>query len=125
MTRTEANKEKEKRIQTAVEAWGWKVQEGALQEAARREGAPALSSLEIQLKRLSEQVTRQAQKKYKQIVETQKSSWRVKCPPYFLISISSACSFLIGMCCRCGGTMRSGSFVSSRIRSVIFPIPQR
>lgn len=74
MTQIETNKEKEKRIQTEVEAWGWKVQEGALQEAARREGAPALGSLEIQLKRLSEQVTRQAQKKYKQIVDTQKSS---------------------------------------------------
>ncbi len=67
-------KEKGKRIQTEAEAWGRKVQEGALQEAARREGAPRLGGLEAQLKRLSEQVTRQAQEKYKQITDTHKES---------------------------------------------------
>jgi hypothetical protein len=54
--------------------WDWKVQEDALQEAARREGPPALGSIEIQLKRVSEQVTRQAQEKYNQAAERHKES---------------------------------------------------
>ena len=69
-----ATEEREKQIQTDVEAWGWKVQEDALQEAARREGPPALGSIEVQLKRVSEQVTRQAQEKYKRTADMRKES---------------------------------------------------
>ncbi len=69
-----ATEEREKQIQTDVEAWGWKVQEDALQEAARREGPPALGSIEVQLKRISEQVTRQAQEKYKRTADMRKES---------------------------------------------------
>jgi hypothetical protein len=69
-----ATEEKEKENQTGVEAWGWKVQEGALQEAARRGGPPALGSIEVQLKRVSEQVTQQAQEKYKRTADTRKES---------------------------------------------------
>jgi hypothetical protein len=64
----------ERENQTEVERWGWKVQEWALQEAARRGGPPALGSIEIQLKRISEQVTRQAQEKYQRTAETRKES---------------------------------------------------
>jgi len=70
-----ATEEREKQIQTDIEAWRWKVQEDALQEAARREGPPALGSIEVQLKRVSEQVTRQAQEKYKQTADTRKDNW--------------------------------------------------
>jgi hypothetical protein len=69
-----ATEEKEKENQTGVEAWGWKVQEGALQEAARRGGPPALGSIEVQLKRVSEQVTQQAQEKYKRTADMRKES---------------------------------------------------
>lgn len=65
---------REKEIQTKVEEWEWKVQEDALQEAARRGGSLALGSIEIQLKRVSEQVTHQAQEKYKQTTDTYKES---------------------------------------------------
>jgi hypothetical protein len=64
----------ERENQTEVERWGWKVQEWALQEAARRGGPPALGSIEIQLKRISEQVTRQAQEKYQRTADTRKES---------------------------------------------------
>jgi hypothetical protein len=57
------------RTETEERHWEWKVQEDALQEAARREGPPALGSIEIQPKRVSEQVTRQAQEKYNQAFE--------------------------------------------------------
>ena len=66
--------EREKENQTGVEAWRWKVQEGALQEAARRGGPPALGSIEVQLKRVSEQVTQQAQEKYKRTADMRKES---------------------------------------------------
>jgi hypothetical protein len=69
-----ATEEREKENQTEVERWGWKVQEGALQEATRRGGPPALGSIEAQLKRISEQVTRQAQEKYKRTADTRKES---------------------------------------------------
>jgi hypothetical protein len=62
------------RTETEERHWEWKVQEDALQEAARREGPPALGSIEIQLKRVSEQVTRQAQEKYNQAADTHKES---------------------------------------------------
>jgi hypothetical protein len=69
-----ATEEREKQIQTDVEAWGWKVQEDALQEAARREGPPALGSIEVLLKRVSDQVTQQAQEKYKRAADMRKES---------------------------------------------------
>jgi hypothetical protein len=73
MPRTETE-EREKQIQTDVEAWGWKVQEDALQEAARREGPPALGSIEVLLKRVSDQVTQQAQEKYQRAADMRKES---------------------------------------------------
>jgi hypothetical protein len=69
-----ATEEGEKENQTGLEAWGWKVQEDALQEAARRGGPPALGSIEVQLKRVSEQVTQQAQEKYKRTADTRRES---------------------------------------------------
>jgi hypothetical protein len=69
-----ATEEREKQIQTDIEAWGWKVQEDALQEAAQGGGPPALGSIEVQLKRVSEQVTQQAQEKYKRTAERRKES---------------------------------------------------
>jgi hypothetical protein len=69
-----ATEEMEKENQSGVEAWGWKVLEGALQEAARRGGPPALVSIEVQLKRVSEQVTQQAQEKYKRTADMRKES---------------------------------------------------
>jgi hypothetical protein len=64
--------EREKHIQTHLEAWRWKVQEDALQEAVRRDGPLARGGLEAQLKRISEHVTQQAQEQYQRTVERHK-----------------------------------------------------
>ena len=55
--------EKAKKVQTEIEEWSWNTHHDAHQEASKRQGSLALGSIEAQLRRLSEQMTRQAQEK--------------------------------------------------------------
>jgi hypothetical protein len=50
-------------VQTESVIWTWRVHEVALQEASHREGQLMIGSKEIQLKQVSEEVTRKAQEK--------------------------------------------------------------
>jgi hypothetical protein len=56
-------REREKKIQTELELWGLQVKREAQFEASRGTGSLAFGGVEAQLKRVSEQVTREAQEK--------------------------------------------------------------
>jgi hypothetical protein len=56
-------KEKDKKTQTEI--WVWKVHEVALHEANQREGPLTFGGIEPLLKKVSEEVTRKAQEKYR------------------------------------------------------------
>ncbi len=56
-------REREKQIQTELELWGLQVRKEAQFEASRETGSLAFGGVEAQLKRVSEQVTRDAQEK--------------------------------------------------------------
>jgi hypothetical protein len=58
-------REREKKIQTELELWALQVKKDAQSEASRGKGAVVFGSAEAQLRRLSEQVTREAQEKRK------------------------------------------------------------
>ena len=56
-------KEKDEKAQTEI--WVWKVHEVALHEANQREGPLTFGGIEPLLKKVSEEVTRKAQEKYR------------------------------------------------------------
>ena len=58
-------REREKKIQTELELWGLQVKKDAQLEASRGKGSLTLGGIEAQLRRISEQVTREAQEKHK------------------------------------------------------------
>ncbi len=56
-----ATREREQKLQTEFELWEQQVKKEAQLEAGRGQGALALGGIEALLKRISEQVTREAQ----------------------------------------------------------------
>ena len=58
-------REREKKLQTELELWCQQVKKEALLEACRGTGVVTLGGVEAQLKRVSEQVTHEAQEKLK------------------------------------------------------------
>jgi hypothetical protein len=61
--------ESEKKEQTEREVWEQKVKKDAQADASKGKGSVTLGGVEAQLKRLSEQVTRDAQEKQKRSLE--------------------------------------------------------
>lgn len=59
--------DEEKKVQTEIEEEKWSIQQGAKLEARKRQSPLIVGSAEAQMKRLSEEVTRQAQEKLEQI----------------------------------------------------------
>jgi hypothetical protein len=57
--------EREKKLQTELELWRQQVKKEAQLEASRGKGSLTLGGIEAQLRRISEQVTREAQEKQK------------------------------------------------------------
>jgi hypothetical protein len=55
--------EEDRKAQTEIEKWAWEVHEVALHNASQREGLPAFGSIELLLRKISEEFTRQAQEK--------------------------------------------------------------
>jgi hypothetical protein len=55
--------EEDRKAQTEIEKWAWEVHEVALHNASQREGLPAFGSIELLLRKISEEITRQAQEK--------------------------------------------------------------
>lgn len=60
-----ATMEREQKIQTELELWGQQVKMDAQSVASRGKGALALGGIEALLRKISEQVTREAQEKLK------------------------------------------------------------
>lgn len=55
--------EEYRKAQTEIEKWAWEVHEIALHNASQMEGLPAFGSIEPLLRKISEEITRQAQEK--------------------------------------------------------------
>jgi hypothetical protein len=60
-------REREQKLQTELELWRQQVKKEAQLEASRGKGSLAFGGVEAQLRRISEQVTREAQERQRMI----------------------------------------------------------